>query len=90
MTKSNSSSSKINTIINENKILTNPSDISNEFNDFFVNIANKLDTKLPQPIHDPLSYLQGEFPDSMEAPVASLQDFFNVVKELENKKMFIK
>ena len=86
MTKSNSSYSKINTIINENKILTNPSDISNEFNDYFVNIANKLDTKLPQPINDPLSYLQGEFPDSMEAPVASLQDFFNVVKELENKK----
>ena len=86
MTKSNTTQTKLNTIINDDKIITDPIDISNTFNDFFTNIAKKLDDNLTKPVTDPMSYMQGHFPHSMTAPVANLQDFFDVVKELENKK----
>ena len=86
MTKGNSTHSKLSSIIHENKILTDPKDISNAFNDFFVNVARKLDEKLPQPINDPMSYLQDPLPHAMNAPIANMEDFFQVMKEIKNKK----
>ena len=85
MTKTNIPKSKFNSIIHDNEILTDPKDISDAFNDFFVNVARNLDEKLPPPIHDPLSYLRGIFPNEMQAPVVTQQDFFKIIKELKIK-----
>ena len=72
-----------------NRILTNPTDISNAFNDFFATIPTILESKLPPPTADPLTFLSGNFPQAMEVPVASLHDFFDVIKTIESKKCSI-
>ena len=82
-------SSNQTSITYDNRILTNPTDIANAFNEFFTNIPTVLESKLPPPTTDPLSYLSGLFPQAMEVPVASLQDFFDVIKTLQNKKCSI-
>ena len=56
----------LSSIIHEDKILTDSKDISNAFNKFFTTIASKLDSKLPEPHHDPIQYLQGNFENSMK------------------------
>ena len=86
MSKSNTSVTKPNVIINDNTVITNPQDISNTFNNYFVNVAKKLDEKLPAPVNDPMTYLQERFPISMTEPVVNLDDFFKVTKEIQNKK----
>ena len=42
---------------------------------FFINVAKNLDSKLPPAMHDPLSYLNGNFENVMPNPHASFQDF---------------
>ena len=73
-------------IIHKDRILTDANDISNCFNNFFADIAPQLNNKLPPPSRDPISYLTGNFPDSMAPPIATYDDFFAVVKSLKNKK----
>ena len=72
-------------IIHEDKILTDSKDISNAFNKFFTTIASKLDSKLPEPHHDPIQYLQGNFENSMMKPNITFNDIFREIKTLKNK-----
>ena len=76
----------INNIIYKDKALDSPKDISEAFNDFFINVAVKLESKLPPPFSDPSSYLQGNFPVSMEIPVVNIQHIINIIKSLPNKR----
>ena len=76
---------KINNIIHENKILDKATDISETFNNFFSNVASNLESKLPPSTIDPMQFMKGNFPDSMEAPYANLDIVFKVVKSLPNK-----
>ena len=89
MTKTSASHTKLNAIIRDGKLLSKAKDISNAFNDFFVNVGRNLDEKLPQPLHDPLSFLRGNYPNAMNVPELTFQDFFKVIKELINKKCSI-
>ena len=70
---------------NHDKILSNPSDIDESFDDFFVNAAKKLEDKLPHTEQNPLSYLPPRNPNSMRVPHATIADIISVVKSLKNK-----
>ena len=74
VSKPSTSTSNISNVINNKKIITDPLQISNAFNDFFVNIAKELESKLPPAINDPLQYLNGNFQNDMEPPQATTVD----------------
>ena len=76
---------KINNIIYENKILDSATDISEAFNRFFSNVASDLESKLPPSQINPMQFMKGNFPESIEAPVANLDIVFKVIKSLPNK-----
>ena len=84
--KTKRNKSNISSIVHEDKIFTKKVDIANVFNNFFADIPTKLESKLPPSVYDPISYLKGNFPDTMSAPIATYNDFFTVVKALKNKK----
>ena len=60
--------------------------IANAFNHFFTNIATKLDSTLPPAQHDPLQFLNGDFPNDMQLPFITLNDIFTVIKSIPDKK----
>ena len=41
----------------DNTVISNPNQIANEFNDFFFNVASKLDANIPATTSDPLAFL---------------------------------
>ena len=57
-------------------ISNSASEIASHFNSYFTGIAPCLDRKLPRPTRDPLSYLSGNFEDSMVALPASNPCFY--------------
>ena len=73
------------TIVNNNKIITDPKIVANEFNNFFTNIASELDSKLPTSEIDPMTYLTGYFENPMPNPTTSLSDIIKVIKSLKSK-----
>ena len=83
----NKSVSKTNssTLIYKDKILNDPAAMANAFNDFFSNVAAELDAKLPSSPSDPLSYLSGEYNNSMPLPQPTIVDVANIIKSLKNK-----
>ena len=89
LTGKNSNKTTINNIIYNDKILNNPVDISEAFNTFFTNVATNLESKLPAPQTNPLQYLKGNFPHSMDNPHVDLNVIIKVIKSLPNKKSSI-
>ena len=85
LTKPPSPKQTFSSIINDDKILTDASDISNAFNKFFTSIASKLESNLPAPHHDPIQYLQGDFPNDMPNPRITFNDICREIKSLKNK-----
>ena len=65
-----------------NKKLSEPLHIANAFNYFYTNISPKLDQILPIFNNDPLSYLQGDYPDSMTVPLVITFDVIDVINSL--------
>ena len=59
--------------------------IANEFNKFYCNIAPKLDRRLPPSDVDPLSYLRGNYIQSMVIPPVLTSDTVKVIKSLKDK-----
>lgn len=86
LNKSPTTRSNISNILNNNSLLTKPVDIADAFNNFFANIGTTLEAKLPPPLKDPIGYMNGNFPNSMQVPEATLQDVIKVIKSLKNKK----
>ena len=68
------------------KKITNPKEVSEEFNRFYTNIAPKLNRSLPDSDIDPLSYLRGNFVDSMGVPVVNEATTAMTIRSLKNKK----
>ena len=59
--------------------------IANGFNAHFSNIGPKLDEQLEESDIDPISYLQGNFPQSMSIPNISQHYALQIIKKLKNK-----
>ena len=66
--------------------VTNPKEVSEEFNKFYTNIAPKLNNSLPHCDKDPLTYLRGNFPDSMGVQIISQATTIQTIRSLKNKK----
>ena len=70
-----------------NGILTgNQAHIAEEFNKYFASIGKKLNDDLPPSSIDPLSYLTGDYLNSMNVMQASEFDIISIIKTLPNKK----
>lgn len=73
--------------ISQNNIkLTDPVQISEAFNKFYINIAPTLDQHLPPSTVDPLNFLQGNYPTSMVVPPIYPQEVINIINSIKNKK----
>ena len=84
--KNNHKISTLNRINVNNKVITNPSEIAESFNEYFVNIAHKLDDQIPPSTISPCAFLQGDYPSSMMVPFTIPQDVASVIKQMKNKK----
>ena len=83
-TKTKRFSLKVNGVVsNDSKLL------ANEFNNHFTSIASKLNDSLPNPITDPLSYLSGDYLDSMMVAPVELPEIFTVIRSLKTKKALL-
>ena len=71
-------------ILNEQN-LTDPSKISEAFNNYFVNASKELERQLPPTDSNPLEYLNPRNPVSMPVPHATINDVINVFKSIKNK-----
>ena len=60
--------------------------IANAFNKHYTSVATKLDEDLPRSNVDPLSFLRGNFPDSMVVPYVTPHDTSIIISSLKNKK----
>ena len=89
LNKSPKPKSNISNIISNNKLLTRPVDIANEFNSYFANVGSKLDEKLPPAQSDPMEFMTGNYPNSMQVPYVTLCDVTKIIKSLKNKKCHI-
>ena len=73
--------------ISVNGVITNdPLLIAQDFKDYFSKVAENLDKSLPAPSTDPLSYLSGDYPNSMSVLPVGILDVIKVIKSLKNKK----
>ena len=84
--RNNHKKSYINYMSLNNKILRKPSEISEAFNEYYTNIAPKLDQNIPPATSNPLNFLRGNYPASMSVPPVLPQDVTNIIKSLKNKK----
>ena len=86
LTNKNHRNKDIHCINYNNKKLTEVIDIAKTFNEFYTNIACKLDNNLPPPTTDPLTFLAGNYPSSMAIPTIYPQDVIPVINSLKNRK----
>ena len=73
-------------ISQNNTKLTNPTEITEAFNQFYINIAPNLDQTLPPSNTDPLNFLRGNYLSSMTVPPIDPQIVIDIINSLKNKK----
>ena len=85
LTNNKTNNSKINSILVNEKVLSDPRDIAESFNAYFTNVASALESKLPPPSEDFMEYMRGDFPNSIAIPETSPNDLLNVINSLKSK-----
>ena len=75
-------------IKDDGSIVTNPDDIVECFNDFFVNIGNKLASDIPPATSSVKSYLKGSFMDSFVLRPTSPDEVVQITKAFSSKRSF--
>ena len=86
LTGNNKRKTGIDSIIYQDQIINEPNKIANIFNQYFSNVAEELESKLPASEVDPLSYLSGNYENLFEINEISIGEITGVVKSLLNKK----
>ena len=69
----------------DNKILNDPSDISQAFSNYFAKIAPDLDSNLALSNKNPKDYLTGNYANSMVLPIITAYEMNSVIKSLNDK-----
>ena len=72
-------------ILIDNTLTTDDNSIADAFNKFYTNIGPSLDSKIPHPARDPLSYLRGNYPHSFAVPIVSTDETVNMIRSLKDK-----
>ena len=67
-------------IVKNKKVISDPVEIADAFNNFFSNIGKDLDSKLPPSQTDALQYLTGVYNEPMNSPEPSINDVVKVMK----------
>lgn len=67
-------------------VLHTPHEISNAFNTYFSQIAPQLSSQLPRAQNSHISYLRGNFLNSMNIPIVTGNDIVKAISALKNKK----
>ena len=67
------------------KIIKNPEEISDKFNEFFVTIGPKLDAKIDPPRVDFRTYLKNEMKDSLYIDPTTSEEIIDILHECKNK-----
>ena len=73
-------------IVNNNK-LTDPGDIANAFNDYFINIGRQLSDKIQSP-HHYSDYLHNQVESHLQLKPISEIDIRNIINNLKNKASY--
>ena len=74
------------TLVNEEgREVSNPTDVSNMFCNYFSSVATYLDNRIPQSQSDPMSYMPPRITSSFFATPASLNEVIDIIKALPNK-----
>jgi len=70
----------------DGNIITNPTEVAEKFNNFFVNIATEIESKIPPAIPNvvPILFTEPDSLFSMSDPIIS-QDILDVIKQLKPK-----
>ena len=77
---------KVDNLIVKNKVLSNPSDISEAYNHFFVNAAKDLQDQLPKLETDFRKFMGPRNPISMDLAQVNLSEVTSIIHSLKSKK----
>ena len=66
--------------------ITDPTQMTNNFNDYFVNVANEITSKIPRNPKSPLSYLKSPNPETFFISPSTSDEVSNIIKSLVNGK----
>ena len=80
-------SKKLNTLseIDVNgSVVSNPNLLAKTFNDFFTNIGSNLAKKIPPSNVDPISFLKGDYPNSLFFNPVTEQEIIQIIGNLKN------
>ena len=83
----NSRNSRQNEFIVNNNKLTDPGDIANAFNDYFINIGRQLSDKIQSP-HHYSDYLHNQVESHLQLKPISEIDISNIINNLKNKASY--
>ena len=77
------------TLLENGKLIDNPSAIARTFNNFFVNVGKNTDKDISHGSYSPTSFLKGNLPDSMFlSPVTSyeVESYISQMAQLDSTK----
>ena len=77
-------SSNISSIYVDDAEISDPNEIANNFNSYFINVANRIYDNLPHPVGDPVNNIDANFPNSFFISPVMPSEVINVVHALKN------
>ena len=75
----------VNSVIVDNIEITNSKEIANKFNSYFINIADIIDSNLPNPVSDPIDNINTSLPNSFFILPVTPNEIINTVHSLKKK-----
>ncbi|MFZ2538340.1 MAG: reverse transcriptase family protein [Oscillospiraceae bacterium] len=84
MTNRSNADHKITHLEVNNKTIVNPTEIAEQFNNFFVNIGPELAKKIPHSIKKPKAFLKGDFSDSIFLSPTTTEEVYDIILNMKN------
>ena len=86
MNKNHSNNVKCNTFKDNNVTIDDPNVITNKFNEFFTNVGPSLAKKIPNVHTDSLSFMNGNYVDSLYLNPVTEEEIFKLIKDEKRDK----
>ena len=78
------------TLLENGKLIDNPSAIAGTFNNFFVNVGKNTDKDISHGRYCPTSFLKGNFPDSMFLSPVTSYEVESYISQMDTSKSVAK